>query len=406
MRNLVGGAGRGAPGALRRTTWGALGLALLLGVGAPTGAHAAEAPPPAPPAPASEALPRLMVLDFQAVGASPQAASAAGGVAANELQRLGVFTVSTSETLRDLLALERQKQLLGCPDESPCATQLAGALGVDYLVTGKVTRISGAGGMPTTFTLEMVLTDVKAGKRVGADLQTAQAETEAVSKVKAGVTRLVGRALQGRAGTLFVQATELGAVVKVDDVVQGVTPLQGRLKVAAGPHLLTVEKAGFVTAQKEVRVRADAHAEEAVTLVPSPDFVREYQSRHRKLRLGAYVSTGVAVAGLAGAALFQLQADRNYGDATTPGTFEYERALVNQGVEQDEAGDHRRMANDLKARIETQQLLSRVGAGLALAGAGAATYFWIAGEDPDRYSRFLTVGAGPDGPSAGVVLRF
>ena len=49
--------------------------------------------------------------------------------------------------------------------------------------------------------------------------------------------------------------------------------------------------------------------------------------------------------------------------------------------------------------IGTHGLISS-GQAHALAGAGAATYFWIAGEDPDRYSRFLTVGAGPGGPSA------
>jgi hypothetical protein len=54
-------------------------------------------------------------------------------------QRPGIRVVSQKDTAA-LLGVERQRQLLGCA-ESNCMAELAGALGVDGIVTGQVARI-------------------------------------------------------------------------------------------------------------------------------------------------------------------------------------------------------------------------------------------------------------------------
>jgi hypothetical protein len=50
--------------------------------------------------------------------------------------------VTTAADVASILGLERQKQLMGC-SESGCLVELAGALGVDGLLTGSVVRTSG-----------------------------------------------------------------------------------------------------------------------------------------------------------------------------------------------------------------------------------------------------------------------
>src|SRR5512138_425541 len=102
-----------------------LGVALL----------AATAASPARAAPA-DARPKLAVLDFAANGASKELPSAATSAAANEIEKLGVFRITTAEAIRDMLAFEKQRQMLGCTDGG-CMAEVGGALGVDYIVSGK-----------------------------------------------------------------------------------------------------------------------------------------------------------------------------------------------------------------------------------------------------------------------------
>jgi hypothetical protein len=200
----------------------------------------------------------------------------------------------------------------------------------------------------------------------------------------------------------------VGAVVKVDDQVKGTTPLRAAIVLPAGPHALSVEKQGFVAYQKDVHVEAGRVVEEPVTMVPSPDFVRAYESRQRKLRLGAWISTGVAAAGLATAVALQASANSLYGNETTPGTFLYARSKLQSGIETEGATNLRAEASRLKSDIETRQTMSYVAGGLGVSAAFAATYFWIAGDDPNRYARFARIDVAPlpGGAVASASLRF
>jgi hypothetical protein len=341
---------------------------------------------------AAQPKPRIALLDFTANGASKELASAAGGVAANELDRLGAFHVVTSEAIRSMLAFEKQRQMLGCTDAG-CMAELGGALGVDWLVTGKVTRLPPAGGVPETLTLELTLTSVKKAQREGSVIETARSEAELMGRAGKAAQRLVQRVLAGRTGRLVVSSAETGAVVKLDDQVKGTTPLRGGLVLPAGPHALVVEKQGFVSFQKDVQIEAGKVIDERATLVPSPDFVRAYESRQRKLRAGAWISTGVAAAGLATAAILQATAARLYGSESTPGTFLYDRRRLQDGIEVEGGVNLRGEAASLRSRIETRQTWSYVAGGVGAAAAVAATWLWIAGDDPGRYAGFAEPGA-------------
>lgn len=355
--------------------------------------------------------PKLAVLDFTARGATKELAGAAAGIAANELDRMATFHVVTSDAIRNMLAFEKQRQMLGCAD-SGCMAEIGGALGVDWLVSGSVTRLGAGGGVPETYSLELTLTSVRRASREGSVIESARTESELVQKTGKAAQRLVAKILAGRAGRLVVTLEEAGAVVKVDDQAKGTTPLRGPITLPSGPHQLVVEKRGFVAYQKDVQVEAGKLEEERVTLVPSPDFVREYESRQKKLRLGAWISTGVAVAGLATAVALQVSASSLYGNETTPGTFLYDRARLQDGIEVQNGVNLRDQANRLKSDIDTRQTWSYVAGGLGGVAAVAATYFWIAGEDPHRYQGFVEPTARvdlaptPGGALASATVRF
>jgi hypothetical protein len=347
---------------------------------APAPAAAAPAPAPAPPVtpPSTDGRTvRLGVVDFQAVPDQQGLANAIAGYVANELQRLGAFQVTTTDQVRQLLSVERQAQLLGCPDDS-CRGAAVVSLGFDYIVSGKVTKLgNGKGG--ATFTLELLLINQREGKREASNVTQAQSEAELMGTVSPSVVKLVSVLLKSRSGGLVLSVSEAGAAVKVDDVIVGTSPV-GQTTITGGPHVVAVEKDGFVTWQKEVRVTPDAAVEEQVRLQPSPDFINAWHSKQLKLRIGAWASTALAAGGVALCIAMGLHAQAVYGDVNTAGTFQYERNLLLQGDE-----TQRMQVQSLGGQVDSARLISYIGAGVAAAGAIAAAAFWIIGENPNKY---------------------
>jgi hypothetical protein len=282
-----------------------------------------------------------------------------------------VFKVTTAGTTRTLIGLERQRVLMGC--ESDCGSSVQD-LAFDLLLNGKVSKTAAG------YTLELSLIDAKAGKRVSSELLSAATESGLVESLKPALLKLVGKQLEGRQGGLLVLASERGAGVKVDGSLIGTTPLSGQARLSAGPHLVEVEKNGYVTHAREVRIAPDELTEDQVTLVPSPDTISAYQSFQTKLRVGAWITTALA---LAGAGLFageQLHAGDLYGP------FQTAKRTLEAGDET--ARDH---ATSLKAQIGSAQTISFVALSVGLAAAVTATVLWLIGEDPSRYDRYQQI---------------
>lgn len=85
-------------------------------------------------APPKLAAPGLVCADF-----SPPACDALSVHLVQQLGTHGVPVVSAQD-IANTLGLERQKQLMGCSDSS-CSAEIAGALGVDGIVTGNVAKV-------------------------------------------------------------------------------------------------------------------------------------------------------------------------------------------------------------------------------------------------------------------------
>jgi hypothetical protein len=58
----------------------------------------------------------------------------------SSLLRSERLKVTTANDVANVLGIERQKQLLGCGDQTACLAELAGALGVDGIVSGSVVK--------------------------------------------------------------------------------------------------------------------------------------------------------------------------------------------------------------------------------------------------------------------------
>jgi hypothetical protein len=360
--------------------------------------------PPPPSAASSDGRPSVAVLAFEAAGASPSLAAAAGAAVGMELDRLAAFRVMTADAVKGALSLQRQREMLGCSGAG-CSSDVAAALGTEYVVSGRVASLAGEGGAPARFTLDVTLTRAETGKREGSAVESAASEAELIQAVPRAVSKMAETLLAARSGRLALASAEAGATVKVDGQVRGTTPLPGVLVLPGGVHAVSVEKEGFVAFRKDVAIPPNGYADEQVVLAPSPDFVKGWESRNRKLRIGAWAATGAAAAGAVAFVALQLRASSIYGGPNSPNTFEYYRALLNAGVTVQDGVDVRARATSLKNDMQSAERLSFVGAGVGLVGAGFATWLWIAGDSPDKYARFrdapqLTVVPTPGGALA------
>ena len=158
-----------------------LGLAGLAGAAEPAPAPAAEQPSPKKGKTTSVA-----VLDLTALGISPEVALNLTAIVAAEVGRYDDVKPVTRREVAALLDLERQKQLLGCNDDS-CLSQVVGALGVAKIVSGQIGRIEGA------YVLTLNLIDTRSAKVEARAVRTISVDAQKlVEATKSAVTELIG----------------------------------------------------------------------------------------------------------------------------------------------------------------------------------------------------------------------
>jgi hypothetical protein len=341
-------------------------------------------------------LPGIGVMDFQAEGgASADVAQAVSTIVAQELERLELFRVTSAQTTRVMLGVERQRQLLGCDG---CSGEgLTDLPQFEFVVTGRLVKTR------SEVTLLMSLIPVGSARASSSARVSAPSDSKLLQEVGPTAVKLVGKMLEGRQGGALVTSSEAGASVKVDDSQVGTTPLPGPVKLAGGPHLISVEKDGFTLSRRAVRVAPDQVTEEHFTLVPSPDTIKDYEARTGRTRVLAWATTGLAVVGVALFALGQLEADAAYGAVGTPGTFLYHQAALLQGNEvgvdaQGNPVNHRLKATELSNTVQTWQIVGI--SALAVAGASALTamVLFLVGEPPGKYDAFhARLGLSPGG---------
>ncbi len=97
-------------------------------------------PEPTPPAPTTKRRLKVAVSELEAgLRADPKLSHLITGLITAELRRRPALAVTSQDDIKALLGFERQKALLGCTDAS-CLAEIGGALGVDQMLTGSLSR--------------------------------------------------------------------------------------------------------------------------------------------------------------------------------------------------------------------------------------------------------------------------
>jgi TolB-like protein len=97
---------------------------------------------------------RVAVLPLKAgPGVAQGLADVIGESLSAEVQKRPGISVLTAKDMESRLQVERQKALLGCSEEGACTAEIAGALGVDRIITGSLAKVG------TSFILNLQLID-------------------------------------------------------------------------------------------------------------------------------------------------------------------------------------------------------------------------------------------------------
>lgn len=114
--------------------------------------------------------PKMAVLEFTALGGVDRdVALALSQAATSEVSQRGFFTVISAADIQTMIGLERQKQLLGCnEDSSSCLSELAGALGARFVLSGQVSKLG------ETLQLALTTMDTVKGQPLGRSTRLAK----------------------------------------------------------------------------------------------------------------------------------------------------------------------------------------------------------------------------------------
>ncbi len=240
----------------------------------------------------------LVVTDFEALGATQLQAEAATGSVVRGLRNLNAFQVLSADEVRQLLAIDRSRELLGQEQAQGegALSAASKALGARYLVSGSVSRPE------SRFLVDLRLFDTQEGKVIAQKSLGPVASVETVAQELPGLAQeLVSALLEAEQGGLLVTTNEEGVEIWVDDVLRASTPMTAPVRFARGMHRVAVKKDGFIAQTRTVTVRYDDVVTESFVLIPSPDFARTYAEYHGRQRRLAWWVGGFAVASIAGA---------------------------------------------------------------------------------------------------------
>lgn len=110
---------------------------------------------------------KIAVLAFSASGVDATVAAAVTESVTAEVAVRGYFDPMSSAEIQTLLGVERQRALLGCGEEN-CMTELAGALGAPYVMSGSLVKMEGV------FQLNIQVIDSRKSRTTGRSTKLAK----------------------------------------------------------------------------------------------------------------------------------------------------------------------------------------------------------------------------------------
>lgn len=111
---------------------------------------------------------KVAVLEIRALGTEASKAELLSEVALTEAASMRGFDVIGKSDINSIIGFEKQKQVIGCSDDSTCLAEVGGALGVDFILVGSLGRLG------SLYRLDLKLVETKKAKvrgRIGVSVE-------------------------------------------------------------------------------------------------------------------------------------------------------------------------------------------------------------------------------------------
>jgi hypothetical protein len=256
------------------------------------------------------------IMDLAAEGVDKSVAANVTQILSAEIKKVDGATVVSRDDVMALLQLEKDKNVLGCSDDTQCLAELGGALGVERLVIGSVGRLNDS----YLVSLKLIST-----KKVSVENRVTESYQGNESELLRAV-RHAGRALLGieahGGGVLAVSTTVEGAQIHLDGKDQGKSPGPPITDIPAGRHSLRVSAARHLDQVLDVYVNPNETTAVFIELQRRPD--EWYESWVFWTATGTVGVLALAAAIGGGGYLIY--------DATRPHPFRVEAALPARGA--------------------------------------------------------------------------
>jgi TolB-like protein len=257
---------------------------------------------------APKGKPTVAVTDLRARGVDDIAAGALTTEVTNTISQLRVFQVISGEDIKRLLNLQETKAQCTGEADAACMAEIGGALGVEYLVYGEVSKLG------DTFSLSLALLDTGKASAVARENKKVTEKGKLLAEAENLARAVMRPLLDSRRGFLVLEVRENGAKVEVDGRTVGVAPLGGRLELTMGPHEVAISKDGFLPWARTLDVQSGQVSVEPVSMVPNQEFITDYEGRAHRMRTYAWISAGGAALFLSVAAAVRLVDDARFQD--------------------------------------------------------------------------------------------
>jgi TolB-like protein len=142
------------------------------------------------PAPRALAAPtarkKVAVMEIRPLGTEPHKAELLSEVALTEASGIEKLDIIGRSDIASMVGFEKQKQVLGCAEDSSCLAEIGGALGVDFILVGSLGRLG------ALYRVDLKLVDTRKARVLGRFGESVEgAEEKLVATVQSGVRQLL-----------------------------------------------------------------------------------------------------------------------------------------------------------------------------------------------------------------------
>lgn len=284
---------------------------------------------------------RVAVLEIRPLATEAAKAELLSEIALTEAASMPGFDVIGKSDINSLIGFEKQKQVMGCSDDSACLAEVGGALGVDYIMVGSLGKIG------SMYRIDLKLVETRKARvrgRFGTSVEGQ--EEKLIVAIQKAVHQLLGPLAPGPAAVATVEPPR--------------SPAKDTKEATRTTREEPSKKETRLEARPEKSSRGGADAQASITQVPRGGDIGVSQvAGSGSKRKWAYVSGGAGLALVLGGAVAGLSAKS---------AFDNEKAAS-------EAGDVQAY-EDNKAKAKSMAL---VADGLYLGGVvglGVGSWFW------------------------------